>query len=223
MAQSADGISLYASNRLASGWTSASSVIAITFETGSPNNTTAKFLTCGDNSGNRMFVHSNGDLQNVNGVYGTISDEKVKQDITDAGSSWDDVKAYRWRKYRRRSDVAQMGDKAPWHLGVIAQELELVSPGLVDTHADTEEYEEEVEVVRTRPVLDDAGEAVLDDDGEAVTEEYTETETVKKRRETGEFTKSVKLSILHNKAVVALQEAMARIETLETRLSALER
>jgi hypothetical protein len=194
---------------------------AVQFLAASPNNTSDWFGIFTDSTTTRAVLYSNGDWQNVNGVYGTISDLKVKQDITDAGSSWDDVKAYRWRKYRRRSDVEQMGDKAPWHLGVIAQEIEQVSAGLVDTHADTEEYEEEVEVVRTRPVLDDAGEAVLDDDGEAVTEEYTETEIVKKRRETGEVTKSVKLSILHNKAVVALQEAMARIEAIEAQLATL--
>ena len=35
-------------------------------------------------------------------------------------------------------------------------------------------------------------------------------------------TKSVKYSVLYMKAVKALQEAMARIETLETKVAALE-
>ena len=40
--------------------------------------------------------------------------------------------------------------------------------------------------------------------------------------ETGEKTKIVKYSILYMKAVKALQEAMTRIETLETKVKALE-
>ena len=39
---------------------------------------------------------------------------------------------------------------------------------------------------------------------------------------TGTTTKSVKYSILYMKAVKALQEAMTRIETLETKVAALE-
>ena len=38
----------------------------------------------------------------------------------------------------------------------------------------------------------------------------------------GEFKKSVKYSVLHMKALKALQEAMTRIETLETKVAALE-
>jgi len=40
--------------------------------------------------------------------------------------------------------------------------------------------------------------------------------------ETGTTTKSVKYSILYMKAVKALQEAMTRIETLESKVTALE-
>ena len=39
---------------------------------------------------------------------------------------------------------------------------------------------------------------------------------------TGTQTKSVKYSVLYMKAVKALQEAMTRIETLETKVAALE-
>ena len=41
-------------------------------------------------------------------------------------------------------------------------------------------------------------------------------------KEKGTVTKSVKYSILYMKAVKALQEAMTRIETLETKVAALE-
>ncbi len=42
------------------------------------------------------------------------------------------------------------------------------------------------------------------------------------REDLGTETKSVKYSVLYMKAIKALQEAMARIETLETKVAALE-
>jgi hypothetical protein len=98
-------------------------------------------------------------------------------------------------------------------MGLVAQEAELVSPGLIDEHPDYEE----VEV----PVLDDDGNPVLNDDGTA--------QVTRGRNALGTTTKAVKYSVLYMKAVKALQEAMERIETLEaqnaafeTRLAALE-
>jgi hypothetical protein len=174
-------------------------------------------------SGTTQFnVRGDGNATNTNGSYGTISDAKLKQDITDAGSSWDDLKAVRFRKYRFISDVEAKGEDAPVLLGVVAQELEQTSPGLVDESPDYENVEVEVEVEKSRPVLDEDGEPMLDEDGEPLTETYTETETRTERKPTGTTTKSVKSSILLMKAAVALQEAMARIESLEARLDALE-
>ena len=43
-----------------------------------------------------------------------------------------------------------------------------------------------------------------------------------KDRDSGETFKSVKYSVLYMKAVKALQEAMARIETLEAKVATLE-
>ncbi len=124
-------------------------------------------------------------------MYGTISDERLKQDIIDAGSQWDDIKAIRFRKYRMKTDVAA-DPNAPAMLGVVAQELEQTSPGLVDEHP---EYE-----TRDVPVLDEDG----NETGEVTTEKV----------QVG-TTKTVKSSILLMKAAVALQEAMARIEALK--------
>ena len=36
---------------------------------------------------------SDGDVVNHDNSYGSISDERIKQDITDANSQWDDIKA----------------------------------------------------------------------------------------------------------------------------------
>jgi len=140
----------------------------------------------------QFSVRGDGNAYNTNGTYGSLSDVKLKQDIIDAPSQWDDLKAIRFRKYRMKTDVAANPD-APAMLGVVAQELEQVSPGLVDEHPDFEERE------------------VTDEDGNVTTE----------RVQVG-TTKTVKSSILLMKAAVALQEAMARIESLEARLAALE-
>ncbi len=162
------------------------------FTVASPDNNTNYFLACDDSTTTRCYIWSDGDLANHDGVYGTISDERLKQDIVDAGSAWNDLKAVRFRKYRMKTDVEANPD-APAMLGVIAQELEQVMPGLVDEHPEFKEQE------------------VTDEDGNVTTE----------RVQVG-TTKTVKSSILLMKAAVALQEAMARIEALEARLEALE-
>jgi hypothetical protein len=127
-------------------------------------------------------IKTDGDVENLNNSYGSLSDERLKQQIADAANQWDDIKSLQVRKYKLNGSVEHDGDEnTPFHIGVVAQELEAAGlGGLVKT-----------------------------DD------------------ETG--MKSVKYSILYMKAVKALQEAMERIETLETeniaikaRLDALE-
>jgi len=124
-------------------------------------------------------VWSNGDVQNTNDSYGQISDVKLKENIVDAGSQWDDFKAVRFRKYNFKEET---GYETHTQLGVIAQELALTSPGLVYETADQDEEGNDL----------------------------------------GTTTKAVKSSILTKKALVALQEAMDRIETLETEVAALK-
>jgi hypothetical protein len=79
----------------------------------------------------RFLVADSGNVTNTNGSYGTISDAKMKTDIVDAGSQWDDIKAVRFRKFKMKDDPSGL-----MQLGVVAQELEQTSPGLVDEHAD---------------------------------------------------------------------------------------
>jgi len=172
--------------------------IYLNFPSAAPDNNTQYFLLCNDQTTARCYIWSDGDLANHDGVYGTISDERLKQDIIDAGSQWDDIKAIRFRKYRMKTDVAA-DPNAPAMLGVVAQELEQTSPGLVDEHP---EYE-----TRDVPVLDEDG----NETGEVTTEKV----------QVG-TTKTVKSSILLMKAAVALQEAMARIEALEAEVAALK-
>jgi len=107
--------------------------IGVAFTAASPDDNTQYFLRCADSTTARCFIYSDGDLANHDGVYGTISDERLKQDIVDAPSQWNDLKAVRFRKYRMKTDVEANPD-APALLGVVAQELEQTSPGLIDEH-----------------------------------------------------------------------------------------
>ena len=109
----------------------------IDFSAASPDNNTQYFFVAEDSTAIRCYIYSDGDLANHDGVYGTISDQRLKQDIVDAGSQWNDLKAVRFRKYRMKTDVKANPD-APAMLGVVAQELEAVCPGLVDEHTDTD-------------------------------------------------------------------------------------
>ena len=93
-----------------------------------PNTNGNGFLACQDISAVRLIIYSNGNVVNQNNSYGAISDEKLKENIVDSGSQWDDIKALRVRKYSLKADELD----APNKLGVVAQELEAVGmAGLV--------------------------------------------------------------------------------------------
>ena len=124
----------------------------------------------------RFSVRDSGNVKNTNNSYGALSDSRMKENIIDANSQWDDIKALRVRKYNRIGDEQK-------ELGVIAQELEA------------------------------SGMAGLVEDGPYFDVANNPNE---------ETRKSVKYSILYMKAVKALQEAMTRIETLETEMTALK-
>lgn len=181
-------------------------------------------------SGTTSFiVRTNGNVLNTNNSYGSLSDAKLKENVADAGSQWADLKAIEVKNFNFIGDEKR-------HIGVIAQQVELVSPGLVDESIDYEQVEvpvldaygnpvyktEEVE----QQVLDENGEPVVDEDGNPVMETVTVTteqpETRTEQRLTGTVTKSVKYSVLYMKAIKALQEAMERIEALEGKVAALE-
>lgn len=126
-----------------------------------------------------FVVLSNGNVVNTNNSYGALSDVKLKENIVNASSQWDDLKAIQIRNYNLKEST---GQQTHTQLGVVAQEVELVSPGLVSESPD------------------------LDADG----------------NDLGTVTKSVNYSVLYMKAVKALQEAIAKIETLEARVTTLE-
>ena len=84
------------------------------------NNGSNWFINAIGDTTARFRVYTNGNVVNTNNSYGSISDEKLKENIVDSGSQWDDIKALKVRKYSLKEDKLD----APNKLGVIAQELE---------------------------------------------------------------------------------------------------
>ena len=167
------------------------------------------------NSVIKSEIEENGDYQSATNSYGATSDERLKEHIIDSGSQWNDIKALRIRKYSFIEDKTE----SPKHLGVIAQELESSGMhGLVKTHADVDSDD--------NPKLDSDGDKILMENGDNIVLDASAAGT-----DVGENFlldnhhynyKSVKYSVLYMKAVKALQEAMTRIETLETKVAVLE-
>ena len=139
------------------------------------NNTQGTFIRASANCSNiddddtvKFVVFGTGDVQNANNSYAGFSDVNLKQDIVDAGSQWNDIKNLKVRKYRFKNNPT-----GALQIGCIAQEVETVSSGLIETD----------------PI---------------------------------EGFKSLKYSVLYMKAIKCLQEAMAKIEVLETEVAALK-
>jgi hypothetical protein len=171
----------------------------IIFSNASPNNATSKFIVCEDSSAFRFIVYSNGNVQNTNNSYGSLSDIKLKENIEDATPKLDDLMKVKVRNYNLIGD-----DKK--QIGVIAQELEEVFPAMIDESPDYEE----VEV----PELDEEGNEVINEEGEVVTE--------KQRVSKGTNTKSVKYSVFVPMLIKAIQEQQEQIKELKTEIDSLK-
>lgn len=141
------------------------------------SNGTLNQILCNSGSVVSFVVRQNGSVESRNNSFGAISDVKLKENIVDANSQWNDIKAVQVRNFNFKDNSSTK------MLGVVAQEIETVSAGLIQEVADVDPTTNE---------------------------------------DLGTTTKSVKYSILYMKAIKALQEAMARIETLETKVATLE-
>ena len=172
-----------------------------------PDNNTSDFLVCGDTGASRIFIYSDGDIQNHDNAYGAISDERIKQDIRDSNSQWDDIKAVKVRNFKKKDDVRQYGDNAWEQIGVVAQELEAVSPKLIRHNNPT-----------SHDIISSSEFGTLYEDGDDIPQD----KKIGDVKEIKEQVKSVNYSILYMKSIKALQEAQTRIETLETKVAALE-
>ena len=171
------------------------------------DNNVTHFLYANDSATVRFVVDSDGDVKNHDNSYGAISDQRIKQNIEDATSQWDDIKNLRVRKYKLKDDIRQYGDDAKFKLGLVAQEAETVSPNLITENA-----------ANPNDILNSSEFGTLYQDGDDIPENK-QVGDVKERHTT---VKGIRYSILYMKAVKALQEAMDRIETLETKVAALE-
>ena len=76
-----------------------------------------------DGTTTRFYVFNDGDVRNHDNSYGAISDERIKQDIVDSNSQWNDIKNIKVRNFKRKDDVAQYGEKAWSQIGVVALSL----------------------------------------------------------------------------------------------------
>ena len=191
-----------------------------------------QFFACQDNTAMRLTIDVDGDVKNHDNSYGAISDERIKQNITDSGSQWDDIKAVKVRKFKKKDDIRQYGEDKAWEqIGVIAQELEaasmdklvrennptkgdILSDSSFGTLVDDTDNPQFYQDGDTIPDGKKIGDEKLDGDGNVI---YN-----KKVGEIKEKVKSVRYSIIYMKAIKALQEAQTRIETLETKVTALE-
>ena len=150
---------------------------------------------------------SDGDLQNHDNSYGSISDQRIKQNITDANSQWDDIKNIKVRNFKKKDDVRKYGNNAWEQIGLVAQELETVSPKLL----------KEIDPCPA-DILSDSSFGTLYEDGDDI----PEGKKIGDVKEVKAKVKAIKYSILYMKAIKALQESMTRIETLEAKVKALE-
>jgi len=168
---------------------------------------TRNFFVGSDATTTRIYIYSDGDLANHDGTYGTISDVKLKQDIVDVRSYWDDFKQLQYRKFRHISDVEADAD-APYRLGLVAQEVETIFPALVPESPDPDIETEEA-------VVDADGEAVLDEDGNPTYETiFTPS---------GTTYKWVKSSIIEGPIMGSVvQELQTRLEAAEAEIAILK-
>ena len=91
-----------------------------------------------------FYVYTNGNVQNTNNSYGQISDVKLKENIVNANSQWDDIKGVQVRNFNFKEET---GHPTHTQIGVVAQELETVSPGLVYDTPDRDEEDNDLGTV----------------------------------------------------------------------------
>jgi hypothetical protein len=151
-----------------------------------PNNTTQTFAVFGDTGANRFIVYSNGNVVNTNNSYGALSDIKLKENITDATPKLEQLNQVRVVSYNLIGETQKQ-------LGVVAQELEQIFPGMVEESPDTERI------------------TTTDEDGNELVQEVL----------TGTTTKSVKYSVFVPMLIKAIQEQQAIITSQQAAIDQL--
>jgi hypothetical protein len=80
----------------------------------------------------RLYIRDSGNVVNQNNSYGAISDVRRKENIVDATSKLESLKQVRVVNYNLKGETQKQ-------IGVIAQELEQVFPGMVENVVDRDE------------------------------------------------------------------------------------
>ena len=149
------------------------------------------YNTNATNNGYRFFVNVNGGISNFSASNANLSDRNAKKDIDPhMESEWETVRAWEIVDFRYKDEPTG----TPLKIGVIAQQIQEHSPDLVMT------FQEAAKAV----------EEVLDDNGEVIVHA-----TPAQEHRIG-----VNEPQMMWKVTKALQEAMTRIEILESTLPA---
>jgi hypothetical protein len=80
-----------------------------------------------------IVITSNGNIFNTNGSYGSLSDAKLKENVVDATPKLDKLNQVRVVNYNLKGES---GHETHKQIGVIAQELEQIFPGMVEESPD---------------------------------------------------------------------------------------
>ena len=95
---------------------------------------TGWYLFYGISGGSQLeaWIRGDGTYGSRTNVYGSTSDIKIKENVVDAQSQWEDLKAIEVKNFNLIGDTSKQ-------LGVIAQQVEQICPGLVDETPDRDE------------------------------------------------------------------------------------
>jgi len=173
------------------------------------SNSNLKCLNVRRNGTDKFYVSTGGYIYVTNTSIQSISDSRLKENIVDANSQWDDIKAIEWKNFKMLKDPYEGAPEEITQLGVVAQQVENVSPNLVSEQPPTSEQIKQNSVFGTLYTADD--QEVIDGEKE-----------VDDVKEVHQNVKNMNYSILWMKSCKALQEAMIRIEQLEAKVTALE-
>ena len=104
------------------------------------DSTTNSYMIIGRQGGvgtgtNRFVIYANGNMVNTNNSYGSISDERKKENIVDATPKLDDLMKVKVRNFNLKGEETKQ-------IGVVAQELEEVFPGMVNESKDPDSEDE---------------------------------------------------------------------------------
>jgi len=207
-----NAMSLYSSGELVSQFIGTANTVGYMTKSSTAAGTGYYHYVGQSNGVDVVRILGNGNIQNTNNSYGAISDIKLKENIIDVSPKLDKLMQVRIVNYNLIGDEQKQ-------IGVIAQEIEKIFPGVVGETKDIKQVEVQKEriIPAVEEVKDDEGNVITEAVAESI-ETYTETETV----ETGEVTKNVKYSVIYMMMLKGMQEQNEIINDLKARIEILE-